>query len=76
MPIYEYRCGTCGETSEFLVFGNEEGLKCKKCDGQDLKKLMSAPNISNSGGPSFHEHSGGCCGTPNSCGNPGSCCGG
>ncbi len=76
MPIYEYKCGSCGETNEFLVFGQDEELSCKACNSKDLKKLLSAHNTGAlrpdfSAGPV-----GGCCGSPNSCGNPGSCCGG
>ena len=76
MPIYEYRCETCGATNEFLVFGKEDGLKCKKCNGETLVKLMSAPSISVTGGSSFPDPGmGGCCGSPGSCGTPGGCCG-
>jgi putative FmdB family regulatory protein len=77
MPIYEYRCDSCGETNEYLVFGKDEELHCKSCDSQDLKKLLSAHNTGASR-PDFTagSSSGGCCGSPNSCGNPGSCCGG
>ncbi|MBA4416422.1 MAG: FmdB family transcriptional regulator [Syntrophus sp. (in: bacteria)] len=83
MPIYEYRCETCGETNEFLVFGTEDGLKCKKCNGEALTKLMSAPNISVAGGSSLPgcgssfpgSGMGGCGGSPDMCGNPGGCCG-
>ncbi len=76
MPIYEYRCNGCGEINELLVFGDKEELSCKKCNGKDLVKLMSAANVSNTSGPSFSGHGGGgCCGSPNSCGSPGSCCG-
>jgi putative FmdB family regulatory protein len=74
MPIYEYQCKTCNEVSEFLVLGEDDQLMCKRCKGKDLVKLMSAhspPAVSYS-----HEATiaGGCCGTPNSCGRPGSCC--
>ena len=46
MPIFEYRCGKCGEVNEFLVLGTQDGLACKKCGSEDLVKLMSAHNVS------------------------------
>lgn len=75
MPIYEYRCGKCGEMSEILVLGKEEVVACRQCGSQDLVKLMSAHHVSGSSSSfSLPESSGGCCGSPNSCGAPGSCC--
>ncbi len=44
MPIYEYRCETCGQVNEFLVLRKEEQHRCKQCGGQDLTKLLSAHN--------------------------------
>lgn len=75
MPIYEYKCGKCGETSEFIVFNKDEQLQCKQCGSEDLTKLLSAHNTINSGQSSFSSDSGPCCGSPGSCGMPGSCCG-
>ena len=76
MPIYEYKCENCGTVNEFIVFGDTEGLQCTSCSSKDLTKLMSAHNTSSST-PQFGEMpTGGCCGSPNSCGTPGACCGG
>jgi len=77
MPIYEYKCKDCGGISEFIVFGKDDELHCKSCNSERLEKLLSAHNTTSSGG-SFMSGApaGGCCGAPNSCGNPGSCCGG
>ena len=75
MPIYEYKCGSCGALSEFIVLGKEEGLECKACKSKELTKLMSAHNIAGPT-PAFAGEAGGCCGSANSCGSPGSCCGG
>jgi putative FmdB family regulatory protein len=74
MPIYEYRCEKCGQVNEFLILGRREQLSCKQCGGENLTKLLSAHNTSNSATQKFEPGSGGCCGTPNSCGTPGSCC--
>ena len=76
MPIYEYKCGKCGEISEFIVFGNDEALHCKSCNSDNLEKLLSAHNTSTSSRSYTADSPGGCCGSPNSCGNPGSCCAG
>jgi putative FmdB family regulatory protein len=40
MPIYEYRCLSCGEDFEKLVFGNLE-ISCPKCKSKDVKKKFS-----------------------------------
>ncbi|MBX6423317.1 zinc ribbon domain-containing protein [Thermosulfurimonas sp. F29] len=42
MPIYEFECEACGETFEELVFGSTEGVKCKKCGSDRVRRLMSA----------------------------------
>ena len=82
MPIYEYRCGKCGEVSEALVLGREERLSCSSCGSEDLTKLMSAPNISMGGGSVAFDGPAGCGGSPDSCGSSdfcgsaGRCCGG
>ncbi len=42
MPIYEYICENCGAKNSFLVFSWEnEALKCKKCGGEKLKRIIS-----------------------------------
>ena len=48
MPIYEYRCERCGQENEFLIIGKKEKLRCKQCGSEDLTKLLSAHNTSNS----------------------------
>ncbi len=75
MPIYEYRCEKCGQVNEFLILGKQDQLRCMQCGGENLTKLLSAHNTSSSPSQrSAEPHPGGCCGTPNSCGAPGSCC--
>jgi putative FmdB family regulatory protein len=75
MPIYEYKCGACGNISEFIVFGAAEELRCKSCGSDSLKKIISAHNTMGSSSAPMGAMPGGCCGSPNSCGSPGSCCG-
>ncbi len=75
MPIYEYRCGKCGNISEFLILGREESLTCKDCGSKNLVKIMSAHNTSTGSSEKFHEGGhGSCCGSPHSCDTPGGCC--
>ena len=42
MPIFEYKCNSCGLVSEFLekTAGRQEHL-CPKCGSKDLRKLIS-----------------------------------
>ena len=80
MPIYEYKCKTCDQVSEYLVGvgRNSDELNCKNCGGSDLERLMSTASVSMA--PTFEGHGGGstCCGSnPEAKGCvPGSCCGG
>lgn len=76
MPIFEYKCEKCGATSEFIVFGAGEKLLCKSCGSPELTKLLSAHNTVGSSSGFPKTDGGGCCGSPNSCGMPGSCCSG
>ena len=48
MPIYEYRCKSCGEIEEFLVGTSErdEEIVCKNCGNNELEKIMSVAAIS------------------------------
>lgn len=42
MPIYEYRCGSCGHEFEELQKISEDLLQeCPACQKPELKKLMS-----------------------------------
>jgi putative FmdB family regulatory protein len=47
MPIYEYRCGKCGDF-EKLVFGQEE-VVCPECGG-NVDRLMSACSFQSAAG--------------------------
>jgi putative FmdB family regulatory protein len=53
MPIYEYRCTTCGEEIEAIQKVNARPLrKCKHCHGK-LEKLISRASFSLKGGGWF-----------------------
>jgi putative FmdB family regulatory protein len=76
MPIYEYRCGNCGERVEVLIrpsTGSGQGPNsgapsCPECGSPLLEKLFSAPNvISRWGQPSG---GGTCCGREERCAAP------
>jgi putative FmdB family regulatory protein len=42
MPIYEYRCETCGHLyEEFVRFGEDPDLKCPECGGLEASKVVS-----------------------------------
>ncbi len=47
MPIYEYKCQTCGAISELFVQGTDEkqSIKCLTCESTDVEKLLSVPNV-------------------------------
>ena len=76
MPIYEYKCEKCGAVSEFIVFNEDEKLRCNSCESDKLTKLMSAHNTAGLSQQFEGPTNGGCCGSSNSCGAPGSCCSG
>ncbi len=42
MPIYRYRCGDCGSISEILKLTADQEMRCGKCGGTDLEKLITA----------------------------------
>jgi len=44
MPIYEYRCETCGHQFELLVRSGDVPA-CERCSGTSLEKLLSLPAI-------------------------------
>lgn len=46
MPIYEYKCGKCGQVKTVYAqgFTDPEGLACDACGGTGLKRLISKVN--------------------------------
>ncbi|RMH62283.1 MAG: zinc ribbon domain-containing protein [Zetaproteobacteria bacterium] len=42
MPIYEYRCSSCGHEFETLVLRKDEAVACPQCQSNELDKLISA----------------------------------
>ncbi|MBU1626255.1 zinc ribbon domain-containing protein [bacterium] len=49
MPIYEYRCSSCEEQFEKLVYGSNPELECPKCKSKDVSRLLSLFGFSSGG---------------------------
>ena len=59
MPIYEYRCTSCGHTLEVIQKVNDKPLKkCTECSGA-LEKLISRSAFQLRGGGWYNEGYGG-----------------
>jgi putative FmdB family regulatory protein len=43
VPIYEFRCGACGERFEALVEPGTESVECRRCGAQVTERVYSAP---------------------------------
>ncbi len=41
MPIYEYKCNSCGKAFETLLIGSDQP-ECPACKSTDLARLLSA----------------------------------
>ncbi|HRR25570.1 MAG TPA: zinc ribbon domain-containing protein [Acidobacteriota bacterium] len=42
MPIFEYRCRSCGDQFERIVRTPDEGVICPDCGSGDVDKLFSS----------------------------------
>lgn len=52
MPIYEYRCKTCGQRFDVLVrsIGHEPEVRYPDCQGAEAQRLISTPVVHTAGG--------------------------
>jgi putative FmdB family regulatory protein len=53
MPLYEFRCETCGARFEKLFRSSAETVgtpECPACHGQNVRRLISAPAVLTSDG--------------------------
>ncbi len=80
MPIYEFECRDCGETTEILIAASETDLvACGNCGGRNLKRIISAHAQVNATKSYPTNPADRCCGAGGppggSCAGPGSCCG-
>jgi len=49
MPIFEYKCLSCQEEFEAILFSNNDKISCPQCEGNKLERLMSAFAFKSSG---------------------------
>jgi putative FmdB family regulatory protein len=71
MPIYEFRCLSCGSVSEYLLGSRkEEEVSCKTCGSKNVERLISRPNISVSGHMLARQGGKTCCGREERCEKP------
>jgi putative FmdB family regulatory protein len=42
VPMYEFRCGACGERFEALVDAGTEAVECRLCGAPDTRRIYSA----------------------------------
>ncbi|MBT8350987.1 MAG: zinc ribbon domain-containing protein [Deltaproteobacteria bacterium] len=80
MPLFDYLCQDCSNTSEILVATDSDTPECRNYHSKNLKKLLSPHSsmsgVSKNSMPGSGDTS--CCGSsPNQagCAGPGSCCG-
>jgi putative FmdB family regulatory protein len=60
MPIYEYMCMRCNKEFEYLVFRSDESVTCPECDGNKVRRQMSACSFKSDGNYSPPSGSSGC----------------
>ncbi len=73
MPIYEYRCQSCGHVIELLQKMDSQSADrpCPTCGGTDLRKMISAHQVGRT--QAFSRPA---CETAGSCVPSGGCCSG
>ncbi len=68
MPIYDYRCATCGAKVEMLVRGSQDVPTCPHCGAALTERLPSAPAFSRE--HTTREAGKTCCGRQERCDSP------
>ncbi|MGB7060802.1 MAG: zinc ribbon domain-containing protein [Candidatus Zixiibacteriota bacterium] len=70
MPIYEYRCNSCGKAVEILQKSHtqKEPLVCPDCGSTEMQRLISSPDSIVVGGSSRPGTT--CCGREERCSTP------
>lgn len=68
MPIYEYRCLSCGNISEIWegVGSRRDSLVCKYCGGKSLERVLSISHLVKNPRPKGST----CCGRDERCDKP------
>jgi putative FmdB family regulatory protein len=67
MPIFEFRCPSCGHQFEELILGSSEsvGVHCPKCQREGVEKMLSVFS-SGKNTSDLSSHAGAGCGSPSS----------
>jgi putative FmdB family regulatory protein len=70
MPVYEYRCDSCGKVVEILQrsYTQKESPVCPHCGATEMRKLISSPGSIVMGGSSRPGAT--CCGREERCSTP------
>lgn len=68
MPIYDYRCGKCGRTSEVFLRSSDSYVNCPACGSEDMEKLVSASYNIKAGRITSDDTT--CCGRSERCEKP------
>ena len=58
MPIYEYRCSSCGQEFEKLIKIDAPSPPCSQCGSDDVTKLVSASSFVLKGSGWYSDHYG------------------
>lgn len=58
MPIYEYRCESCGHQFEKMVKMGAQAPACPECAAADVRKLISASSFHLKGSGWYKDHYG------------------
>ena len=57
MPLFDFRCGDCGEVSEVLLRERDASPEaCPACGGTDMKKMPSTFNTPRNLPPASRAH--------------------
>lgn len=51
MPIFEYKCGKCGNSFEKLIRTSSEKIECPECGNGKVEKMLSVFSASVAGSP-------------------------
>ena len=68
MPLYEFRCHSCGQHVEVWLRSSSDKATCPQCGGSLRDKLWSAPFVM--GGDTLRPPGKTCCGQDERCDTP------
>ena len=73
MPIFEYRCSSCGNEFETLLRTSSPAPECPYCHGSELQKKLSGFAVTSSAVTPMAAADVGACGACGHPGGPGAC---